>query len=305
MDSQLRPSRSFYVGSRMQFLNTCDIFNYFRILSSIPDSVTAIEDAWFVGDTFMDEIFRALNELKRIACILKTNPPYLYQFFNVFSYYQNKLSCVRGIVRILNALIEGLNNRHRLPRLVVFIMDRDFISHINYFSFRVTEVMETVFHWLAREVNKLIRRRKADLFDIKPGAILLDQTKIVWVKMIKRPYMDPQFQKFDSTFALRNKFNNAIKTVLADLKPINYILNIKVDERDFYPTGGLTEQGQRSFWREIDECLSLFDQDKINLKLKALKETPLVSNYNNSKNQNLKKLPSPPPKRESSSKNRY
>ena len=238
----------------------------------------------------MREIYDALLDLKKIAKLKWNNPPYLFQFFNVFGYHQSKTSCVKGMARIFNAFIEGMNGRPRLPRFLVFIMDKDFIQNINFFGFGATRVMEIVLTWLVKEVNKCIKRRKTDLFNVKPGAISLDQTKIVWVKMIKRPYGG--MSEFDQVFALRNRFNNAIDNVLQDTKPINYVLSIQVDEHDFYPNGELTEQEQRAYWKEVNDCLALFDQDKINLKPKGLKD----NNPGNRTANDQRKLPTPPRK---------
>ena len=123
--------------------------------------------------------------MRRQAVLKRINKPYLFEFFNVLPYHQTKISAVRGLARIINAFLEGINTRQRLPQYVVFILDKDFISISNYFGFGASRVMSTVFRWLVRQVNMIIKCRRIDLFNKKLGALSLNSTKIVWVKMIK------------------------------------------------------------------------------------------------------------------------
>ena len=226
-----------------------------------------MEDVWFVGDNFLRDIFHTFVEMQQFAIWKRKNPPYLYSFYNVFGYFQNKFSCVKGIVRVYNAFLEGMNARKKLPRFVVFIMDKDFVVNANYFGYGATLVLERIFEWLMKKVNANFQRRKANLFNIKPGALALTSMKVIWVRMIKCPY--GCLQEFDKIFALRNHCNNAIENVLASATPQQYILSIKVDENDFHLNGELNDQGLNSFWKEMDTCLHLFDHDKINLKPKT------------------------------------
>ena len=236
------------------------------LLLLLSDTVTAMEDVWFVGDNFLRDIFHTFVEMQQYAIRKRKNPPYLYSFYNVFGYFQSKLSCVKGITRIYNAFLKGMNARKKLPRFIVFVMDKDLIANANYFGFGASLVLERIFEWLMKKVNANIQRRKADLFNIKPGALALTSTKVIWVRMIKRPY--GSIWEFDKVFALCNRCNNAIENVLACANPQQYILSIKVDENDFHLNGELNDQGLKSFWNEIDTCLQLFDHDKINLKPK-------------------------------------
>ena len=206
----------------------------------------AFEDVWFVGDFFLREIFNTFSDMNKYAIRNRSKPPYLYGFYNIFGYFQNKISSVRGIARIYNAFLEGMNNRKRLPRFIIMVMDKDFIVNVNYFAYSVSEVMENMMELLTSKINANIDRRKQQLFNVKPGAMSLFQTKIVWVKMIKRPY--GSLQEFSHIFALRNKMNNAIEKSIVNVNPQQYLLSIKVDHNDFHPNGELSEDGQKSFW---------------------------------------------------------
>ena len=124
--------------------------------------------------------------------------------------------------------------------------------------------------------------------------------------MLKRPY---DGQHFDGILALRNQFNSALEHVLSNRKIQHYILSIKVDKNEFYPTGALTSTGEKIFWSEVDECLRKFDRDEINLKPKSSAKKDDTANgnanaYCNSKHSNITRqhtcspprhrLPAPP-----------
>ena len=114
--------------------------------------IMAMEDVWFVGDNFLRDIFTTFTDMNKHAVRSRSKPPYLFGFYNVFGYFQNKISCVKGIVRIYNAFLEGLNGRKRLPRFLVFVMDKDFIVNINYFAYGVSAVMEEMMDVLISKV---------------------------------------------------------------------------------------------------------------------------------------------------------
>ena len=160
----------------------------FTIISFVADTITAIQDVWFVGDNFLQDIFTSFTGMRNVAVLRKTNPPYLFDFFNVYRYFQGKLSCVKGIARVLNAFIEGLNQRSHLPHFVVFILDKDMITQLNFVEFGISSIIKKVLTWLIRQVKVNLKRRRADLFTKKPGALSLESTKVIWVKMLKRPY---------------------------------------------------------------------------------------------------------------------
>ena len=138
----------------------------------------------------------------------------------------------------------------------------------------------------------------------KPGALTTTPPKVIWVKMLKRPYNG--MQEFDRVLALCNRFNNALEETLATTpaKLEHLILSIKVEEGDFYPTGSLNPDGEVNFWKEINECISKFEIDKINLKPRAKKDfTPDPSAHHHQ--QHRRKMPTPPPQHRNSSKDYF
>ena len=256
---------------------------------------------FFVGDDFLRNIYQTFVEMRSNAIINKTSQPYLFDFFNVSGHFQSRLSGVKGIACIFNAFLEGLNaRRDRTPRFVIFVMDKDFITTNDYYNFGTSKVFQNTLQWLIRNVNINLKRRRTELFAKKPGALALENTKVIWVKMIKRPY--GCLQEFDKVFALHNRFNNTLEEVLLDTKPQHYILSIKVDRADFHLNGELSHDGEVSFWREVDDCLKLFDRNDINLKPKSYKDLTRQSDtrdHSASQKPTFEirwKMPTPPPR---------
>ena len=98
---------------------------------SIPGTMTAYQDAWFIGDNFLREIFNAFVNLRNHAGVNRKRPPYLYDFYNIFGYFQNRQSMVLGMTRLFNSFVETLNNRLKLPKYIFMILDGDLLDHTN------------------------------------------------------------------------------------------------------------------------------------------------------------------------------
>ena len=180
--------------------------------------------------------------------------------------------------------MEALNARTRLPKYVVFILDRDFLIHADKTEAGAPESYQYILEWCVEKAESIIRRRKAELFDRKPGALLHNAPDFIWLKMLKRPFIDKLGSMKLTT--MRNKFNNILEKVLFHRKSYinNYILSIEVDQEEFLPGGMLTNHGKQRYWSEINSCLQKFERNEINLKPKAGNSTK------------KKKLPTPPRK---------
>ena len=68
---------------------------------------------------------------------------------------------------------------------MVFLFDRDYIEHINFYRFGATFVFEETLRWLIKQVENNIRCRTTQMVDKKPEALCTDSPKLVLVKMIK------------------------------------------------------------------------------------------------------------------------
>ena len=113
-------------------------------------------------------------------------------------------------------------------------------------------------------MDRLIESRRDNLSSIKRGAVALDQTQFIWVKMVTRPRSDkPELIK---TLKLRRKFNDAIADVAKDNKNM-LVMNLTTltEFKHFDDFGNLTASGQATFWKEVNAQVHKFDNQEIAL----------------------------------------
>ena len=135
-----------------------NLVNYYFIV----DKVEAIYDVWLIGDEFFSKIYDSLKEWRCRTRAAKSKQPYLYDYYNVFGYYMLRSSGNRyAIGRVLNSLIVGLNTRHRLPRLIILILDKDVIEDVGIYhdSHAAVQVMAENIGWLFQQMEILIKRK--------------------------------------------------------------------------------------------------------------------------------------------------
>ena len=113
--------------------------------------------------------------------------PYIYQHFNVVLYFTSAASRVHSLMaRIVNAAIEGLNSKERLPKYLLIILDKDLLQELNYFEFGLTEALEECLFWLVKQFDKVFEIHRDDLRRKKPGALsTATEPWIIWLAMLQ------------------------------------------------------------------------------------------------------------------------
>ena len=67
------------------------------------------------------------------AVIDKVKPPYMHDYYNIKFLFHSPLSQLRSTeARVYNALIEGLNEKVRLPKYILVMLDKDAIEGVMY-----------------------------------------------------------------------------------------------------------------------------------------------------------------------------
>ena len=231
----------------------------------LSDNVRAKEDIWFIRDTFLKDSIDALFALKKAAIVKKQPKPYIFQFYNISRHYVVMASAIKGIARLLNPLIHGMNEESILPKMVVIVLDVDMLRYMqNNEGTTPVLVIGSSLHYAIKQIDMLIERRKQDLGDKRPGALPSGDSlpKIIWVCMIKRP---KQIGK--KIYAMRSKFNSILKEHLLDGKAdSHHILSIEVPPEEFSLIGELSSSGKAIFWQEVNQGLRKFDCNEITLK---------------------------------------
>ena len=194
--------------------------------------------------------------------------------------------------RFVNCLIKAVNDATKLPHFVVVVPDLDLLEYLNHYSYGVEEVGDMLVTWVITKMKEAVNDKKDQLFKIKPGAIRNTELKFVWVKMLKR------MRSSDKIFTVCSKYNDMLEKQLANHKQ-HYVIdpNPKLHRYVFYSKINiLNEDGKSAFWRELDGCIKMFENEGLWLKpRKDLQDTPTDSTaairY---------KLPSIPPRPKSS-----
>ena len=250
-----------------------------------------MDDIWFVGDEFVKNNLGALHELRALA-YQKGNPlPYIFQFYNIHGFYT--LSAVRGITRMINPLIEGINEQPRLPKYIVMVPDVDILMALRSQNIAAALVMGSTLHYLIRQLDTILEWRKQSLREKKPGALPKDSDlypKIIWIRIPKCPMIQGT-QLIPNAFHLRGKFNSVLEECLHDGKDdVHKIMSIDVPHTSFDSLDKLSSLGQSEFWIKVNKALKRFELNKI--KLRPRKAQPPAAQI-----QERRKLPSPHPDR--------
>ena len=165
--------------------------------------------------------------------------------------------------RIVNCLIKALNEDKcvRLPRFVVVVPDWDLLRYFNHNTYGIEEVVYEAINWMTKEMKKAIEDKREQLMKIKPGAVIATEPKVVWIKMLQRA------MNYDKVLTVRAKYNATLEALLSE-KSGHYIIDINPILRDpvyFTRNNELSEDGKVLFWKEVDECIRLFDKRKLKL----------------------------------------
>ena len=65
----------------------------------LAENIEAYHDIWFLGDVFLKEAANSLKSLRNATSVVRQSPPYVYQHFNVKTYYNTRSSVPDGLAR--------------------------------------------------------------------------------------------------------------------------------------------------------------------------------------------------------------
>ena len=131
--------------------------------------VEAFEDLWFVGDHFLRETFPTLKTMTEETIKNKKTPPYIEEEFNVCSLYTDVFNQTKSTAaRIYNCVVEEMNTRHRLPKYIVVVPDRDVITNGDDFGKDAPVLLYTLLRFLVKNINKVVDARFESIFKKKP-----------------------------------------------------------------------------------------------------------------------------------------
>ena len=236
---------------------------------------------------------------------------FIYQEYNVRCFTSNPKSTTKSVpARMVNCLIKALNDMNEieldandnpkdntkfLPRIIVIVPDWDIMKYLDHDSFGVEEVFGEPLTWMVEKMIEAIEDKKKAMYKLRPGSLTPGEPKFIWIKAIRR------FIGYDRTMTVRNRFNKILEALLAKKKH-HYIMDVdpKINNADYFlQTNQLNGEGRVRYWKEVNECLKLFEDDK--LTLAPASDTERSDNRHQSSQQQNYKLPPLPPKRENNS----
>ena len=229
-----------------------------------------MHDLWLLGDAFLEDIYA--EYLTRSHTSEKDNKssttsPFMRNYFNVKKFTKIDDSAL-AITHVINALIEAINMKDaRIPKMLVVVLDKDILNDIDQgLSFmQATTVMTNLVCWVVRQITTIIRRKKTDLLEKRPGVVSGFHTKIICVCILHHVGHFHEESKIHNICQLRAKFNDALNDAVA--KVDHYIMTITIcnQYQHYDKLGKLSMSGKGAFWAELDDLLQKFEADRIKL----------------------------------------
>ena len=210
---------------------------------------------WILGDSFLSRIF---NEYLEIKAFKMDKPPlYMEEFFNVKPLFKSHFTTKLVSSRILNELIKAINVKDsRLPKYLLVILDGDLIKDIpDTCHPNSGSILRMVTTWLVKQISNVIRRKRIDLYEKKPGAVAGYHTKIIYVKMIRRVGKIHDSSALGAACTLRPKFNDSLNDAVVKMNEYILTINMVSHFEDFDHLGHLTKRGKAGFWAGVDDLL--------------------------------------------------
>ena len=142
--------------------------------------------------------------------------------------------------------------------------DKDVIKDIDYSSEEAPKLVQVLVSWMVRQIDMLIRRKKAELLDKKPGGLYEGNPTIIFVRMIRRvdSYGESKNQQI---YNLRAKVNDALNDAAARINQHILTINSCNTSSHYDLWGNLSNKGYRVLWYKIGDLLERFDQNAVKL----------------------------------------
>ena len=217
-------------------------------------------------------------------------PLFIREFFNVKMYHNTSPSSAENSLgRVINALTSAVNDKcATLPKYLMVIMDFDLLLNItDVFDPAAQKVVPRITDWVIRQINLVVRRKRIDLLDRKPGALSGVQTSIVFVRMLRRIGSFQPGSKMEGVCSLLAKFNDSLNDAVAKIGQHIMTITSCASYEHFNDKGLLSPTGKTHFWQEVDDLIERFNIRKMKL-LPNLKNQTKVPHFRNDAKKNSK-----------------
>ena len=240
----------------------------------------AIYDTWVVGDLFLNKLDGKLQEFENAYKLdRKSGKPtlYLMDCYNLKMFKPQNDTISPAILRVSNALMEGINGNDRLPKYIIVVIDYDIIIDLNVFDYGAHKALKLHVDWIVNEFDVRTRRKKFQILEKKPGAVNDDHPTIIYVTMIKRVEHYKEGSLMAKVCSLRKKFNDLLNMAAARKEAKVLTIRSCNSPQHFEASGALSTKGKLAFWWEVDELIERFEMNKVKL-------LPRINNNTNTNN---------------------
>ena len=168
-----------------------------------------------VGDSFVQMLGNNFREMKNQNSLdRRSGKPTLFMmdYYNIKVYekFLSKREDMPAIAHILNATIEAVNENKHLPKYLLIAIDADILSDLKSLEDGAVKEMTRYINWLTKQIDIIIRKKKLQITEVKPGAVNNNHPHIISVTMVKRMDHYPPHSKLAKICTLRAKFNDLL-----------------------------------------------------------------------------------------------
>lgn len=213
--------------------------------------VPANKEIWVIGDSYMTFLAQHIDFWKDNARLNPHEALYILHWFDVKAFPPHSTS-TNAVEVILSSLIGALNNRPKLPEiLVVMLGDVKFWCEPQALRF----TMDSIIKVLLKELRRILQSRQNDL----PVKAQKEEPRLFFVKLNWKP--DKAIDSVSCYPKKRRTFNKLLDTMVRP-RGVNTILlhdiNDKIDPDLFLGHGALSQKGYRQVWASLSEALHDF-----------------------------------------------
>ena len=206
----------------------------------------------------------------------KKDVPCIYDFYEISCFTPNPQSLLKNVLaRSVNCLVKAYNDAIVLLVLIVIILDWDLIQFVikEFKKETNTQIPDNdikmgiskALTWVINQFERATESKKDDMRCKKPGSIVVNQPKFLWVKMINRVNGNGK----GYTLSFRPQYNADLESILADRTMGHLIADISqalMDANYFDRHNNLNAVGRVKFWEELDKLVEKLDKKSVHLR---------------------------------------
>ena len=220
-----------------------DIWSPSKIWKS-HSGIPGLEEVWIIGDCFLTDANKYLLQIRKEFDNNSWNRNFfIYQNYTVKIYLATSYVNPNYICRFRNALAEGLNTRHIIPKMLFVIMNNGLNNK--------PELANDLIAWLAKEIYRCLQMK---LDQLLKRCIPKFNTKVIFVKPVTRWGKAVDYYTHTN---INDAIELAIKVDQDNFREISINSILPREDRLFHNMGELSGKGFQKYWLYLDDQVHL------------------------------------------------